>query len=554
MLRKTLLLPFLLLGACAPAVTTAPPAPVPPAATPAKPAEPEPANGPASAAPPSWWLMATDAAGAWGAGVERAYRELLAGKAPRRTVVVAVIDSGVDGEHDDLDANLWVNPGEVAGNGRDDDGNGYVDDVHGWNFLGGRDGRHVEQDTYEVTRLFAQCRQRAEGGQPAYAPPPEACGRIEADYRERLRENEEMLAQLRGMSAAVADMVRVLERELDPDTLTLAGVRALRPIRNDARMAQLQYLQLAEHGITPELLEEERQRLEDLSEYGLNPAFDPRGIVGDDYLDLSERGYGNPQVAGPDASHGTGVAGIIGAERGNGLGSDGIAPAVRIMALRAVPDGDERDKDVANAIRYAADNGAHIINMSFGKAYSPFKQVVDEAVRHAESRGVLLVHAAGNEGANLAEESNFPNPVYADGTRAAGWIEVGASGWYGADRLAADFTNYGADHVDVFAPGVDIYTADTGDAFQTNSGTSFAAPVVSGIAALIMAYYPELSAQDVRRAILESATPLREQPVVRPGTESESVRFGELSRTGALVNAYEALRVAERLVAQRPRS
>lgn len=557
MLRKTLLLPFALLAACAPAVSTTAPAPArsePVPATPATPAQPAPSAAQPSGAPPSWWLMSTDAAGAWGAGVERAYRELLAGKAPRRTVVVAVIDSGVDVGHDDLDGNLWVNEDEVPGNGRDDDGNGYIDDVHGWNFIGGRDSTHVDQDTYEVTRLFAQCRQRAEGGQPAYAPAPAECARIEADYRERVQENQQMLAQLQGMSGSLAHMVRLLKQELNTDTLTLARVEALRPFRNDVRTAQLQYLQLAQHGITPEMIEEERQRLEKLLEYGLNPAFDPRSIVGDDYLDPTERVYGNPVVVGPDASHGTGVAGIIGAERGNGVGSDGIAPAVELMTLRAVPNGDERDKDVANAIRYAVDNGAHVINMSFGKAYSPFKRVVDEAVRHAEDKGVLLVHAAGNDGANLAEETNYPSPVYDDGERAQNWIEVGASGWQGAAQLAADFSNYGAEQVDVFAPGVDIYTADVEESFQTNSGTSFAAPVVTGIAALIMAYYPELSAQDVRRAIIESATPLKEQLVVRPGTEGERVRFGELSRTGAVVNAYAALRLAEQLAAQRPRS
>src|SRR5690606_15207586 len=194
-------------------------------------------------------------------------------------------------------------------------------------------------------------------------------------------------------------------------------------------------------------------------------------IVGDDYADTSERFYGNGDVVGPDAGHGTHVAGTIAAERGNGLGIDGIATGVRIMAIRAVPDGDERDKDVANAIRYAVDNGAHIINMSFGKGFSPNKAVVDEAVRYAESKGVLLVHAAGNDGADLESEPSFPNRYFADGDSASLWIEVGASSWQGADQLAAPFSNYGRGRVHVFAPGVDIRSTIPGNGYEENSGT-----------------------------------------------------------------------------------
>ena len=548
---RRLILPFLLVlaGACAPATTTGPRTPAP---APVR-AEPAPAPAPtveaaASGAPSAWWLAATDATGAYGASVERAYRELLQGRAPARTIVVAVIDSGVDIEHADLDDNLWKNPGETAGNGRDDDGNGYVDDVHGWNFIGGRDGRHVDLDTYEVTRLFAKCRQRAEGGSPRNAPAPAECGVIEQDQQERVRESEEQLAQVRNMNTMLGHVTRLLREATGTPQLTVNNVRALSPIRSDVQQARQVYLQLAAAGYSPEDISKEQKRLEDLIEYSLNPAFDPRGIVGDDYENPHERGYGNPDVTGPDASHGTGVAGIIGAERDNGLGGDGIAPAVRIMTLRAVPNGDERDKDVANAIRYAADHGAHIINMSFGKAWSPEKAVVDAAVRYADEKGVLMVHAAGNDAADLASQPNFPNRRYDDGGEAQNWIEVGASGWQGAGRLAAEFTNFGARQVDVFAPGVDIHTTDVKEAWQTSSGTSFAAPVVSGIAALIMAYYPQLTATDVRRVILESATPMPEQLVLRPGGK-EQVRFGALSITGGLVNAYEAVRLAEKLSA-----
>jgi subtilisin family serine protease len=558
------LLLALVVGACAPTapVATPTPTPVPADSSPAPAAEPrddesaapevdgttgpEVAQPAPTSAPAAWWMAAADAVSP-GAGVERAYRELLAGRSPERTVVVGVIDSGVEITHEDLDDNIWVNEDETPGNGVDDDGNGYVDDVHGWNFIGGPGGEHVNLDTYELTRLYARC-QETDAVAVEGSAGVGTCAEIAEEFAEDRRETEQQLQQMRFMSDAVERFVGLLRRELDGDSLTVEAVRALTPMRMDVRQAQAAYLQLAEAGVTPEMVHEERERLEDRLEYGLNPDFDPRGVVGDDYDDPAERIYGNADVAGPRASHGTGVAGIIAAERGNGIGEDGIAPRVRIMVLRTVPDGDERDKDVANAIRYAVDNGADIINMSFGKGHSPRKDVVDAAVRYAAENGVLLVHAAGNAAADLGEEPSYPTRRYLDGGEPETWLSVGASSWEGPDRLAASFSNYGRPEVDVFAPGVDIHTTDVGNGFQVNSGTSFAAPVVSGVAALIMAYYPSLDARAVRDIIIESArrydTEVR-LPAGAPDAPVRSVPFGELSVTGGVVDAYAALRLAE---------
>jgi len=545
----------LLLGACATAPAPAPtPTPTEPAQPPVTtPAQPE---TPPTEPPERWWLLDPEAERTYGAGVDRAWREVLTNRQPARQVVVAIIDSGIDIEHEDLDGVLWTNPRETR-NGRDDDNNGYVDDIHGWNFIGGRDGRHVEQDTYEVTRLYAAC-QKLYGDMPrtpapAERPTQEECTGITADFQSRRQENQTMLMQIRQMDQAVDQIVALLKQQVGGDSLTEARVRALQTTRNDVRQAQQMYLQLAANDITPQMVKDEVERIEDLLEFGLNPEFDPRAIVGDDYANENERGYGNADVEGPDASHGTGVAGIVAAERNNDQGVDGIAAGVRIMAIRAVPDGDERDKDVANAIRYAVDNGAHIINMSFGKAYSPDKAVVDAAVRYADERGVLLVHAAGNDAKDLATEKNFPNDTYLSGGTAQHWIEVGASSWRGLANLASEFSNFGREQVDIFAPGSDVLSTSPGNEYEAASGTSFAAPVVTGVAALMMAYYPSLSAADVRRIIFETATPVRDQMVLRPGEEEMQVRFGDLSVTGAVINAYRALRMAEQ-VANRPRS
>jgi subtilisin family serine protease len=239
--------------------------------------------------------------------------------------------------------------------------------------------------------------------------------------------------------------------------------------------------------------------------------------------------------------------------RGTPGGIDGIATGVKIMMVRAVPDGDERDKDIANAIRYAVDNGANVINMSFGKGFSPEKAAVDEAVKYADSKGVLMVHAAGNDGENLAEKPSFPTPAYLSGGRPNNWIEVGASSWKGLDSLAASFSNYGKAQVDVFAPGVDILSTVPGGGYERESGTSMAAPVVTGLAAMLMSYFPNLSAADVKRIILDSATRYADQKVARPGAENgEQVPFGSLSVTGAVVNAFSAVKLAEQMSTTKP--
>ena len=281
--------------------------------------------------------------------------------------------------------------------------------------------------------------------------------------------------------------------------------------------------------------------------YGFNLEYDTREIVGDNNANLAEIGYGNTDVSGQgtDNFHGTHVAGIIAAKRGNDLGIDGIADNVKIMAVRTVPDGDERDKDVANAIRYAVDNGAKIINMSFGKAYSPNKAYVDEAVQYAASKGVLLVHAAGNSGQNTDEENNFPTRKLENDVEAGNWIEVGASAWGNDDQLAASFSNYGKGSVDVFAPGVQIYSTAPNNEYKNAQGTSMASPVTTGVAALLMSYYPHLTIIDVKEIIMASSRKFDGLMVAKPGSKDEQVDFSELSVSGGIVNAYEAVKLAE---------
>jgi subtilisin family serine protease len=508
-------------------------------------------------APKNWQLLDQTADNIAGISSERAMRELLAGKAPKRTVLVAIIDNGIDTAHVDLKANLWTNPKEIGGNKKDDDNNGFVDDLHGWNFIGGADGQDVHFDTFEVTRQYAACHGgAAAGGQPAITDAAR-CKQIDDDYQKQRNEIQGNVDNYRQASTIYSQIVPILQAASGAPNqpLTTDKVRAISATTPQVSRARQIYLDLASQGATPAAIEEGLKSLEGQLKYALNPDYNPRTIVGDKYTDPNEHHYGNPDVEGPEALHGTHVAGIIGAVRGNGIGIDGIAPAVKFMMLRAVPDGDERDKDIANAIRYAADNGAQIISMSFGKAYSPYKAAVDDAVKYADSKGVLMVHAAGNDGADLSKAKNFPTPVYLDGGHPTNWIEVGASSWKGGDSLAAPFSNYGAQQVDVFAPGVDILSTVPGNDYARESGTSMAAPVVSGLAALLMDYYPNLTASDVKRIIMSSVSKHTDQQVVRPGSDGAApkVAFGSLSVSGGIVNAYNALKMAEEVSNGKPR-
>lgn len=491
------------------------------------------------------WFHRDAEEGTPGMGTDRAYRTLLADRSPSDTVVVAIIDSGVDIAHEDLRPIVWTNEDEVPNNGVDDDNNGYVDDRHGWNFIGGPNGENVQYDTYEVTRLYRSLRDRfadvdstsvAASERKAYT----RYQRIKSDFESEQAEAQQQMQNVRPAYQAMEASSAALKNYLQTDTLSQDAVSAINTPRADIQRARDILMYFYQQGIAPADLTEYYEYLETQLQYHYNPDFNPRPIVGDEYSDKTERTYGNNDVTGPDASHGTHVAGIVGAVRGNGIGMDGVATGVRVMAVRAVPNGDERDKDVANAIRYAVDNGADIINMSFGKGYSPYKAAVDAAVQHADSMGVLMVHAAGNDGANIDATDSFPTRRYAGGGEAGLWLEVGASSPDAGEALPASFSNYGAETVDVFAPGASIYSTVPGNGYEQNDGTSFAAPMVTGLAALLMAYHPELTAEQVRALVLDTSTPYGDMTVTVPGGD-RTAPFASLSRTGAVINAYAAL-------------
>lgn len=509
-----------------------------------------------SAAPPeNWQHLDKLADGYMGVSSEQTYNNLLKGK-ESVPVVVAVIDGGVDYMHEDLKDVMWHNPGEIPDNNIDDDGNGYVDDVYGWNFIGGKDGKNVHQDQLEITRLVAWYKTRFDGVDRDKLSKKE---KKEYDRYMKLKETveeehhkaENNMKMYTGILESVNKVLEQIGKE-EPTSEDLSNFESTDPSLIQASKI---LASMVDDGATIEEVKEQIQGGIDYfgsqANYHYNVDLNVRTIVGDNYANSYERFYGNKDVKGPDASHGTHVAGIIGATRGNGIGMDGIADNVQIMAIRCVPDGDERDKDVANAIIYAVDNGASIINMSFGKGYSWDKEAVDKAVRYAEKHDVLLVHAAGNSHQNNDVEPNYPNDKYQKRglfgpKKAKNWIEVGALSWKGGEDAAATFSNYGKENVDLFAPGVAIYSTTPENNYAKFQGTSMASPVVAGVAAMLRSYYPDLTARQVKDILMSTTVRSKDMEKVKlPGGDGKVVPFTDLCVTGGVVNAFEAVKKAE---------
>lgn len=506
--------------------------------------------------PPNWYNLDYAEDGVMGISTEKTYRELLNGRTSQ-TVIVAVIDGGIDVKHEDLRDIMWVNVADSADSGVDEDGNGYINDKYGWNFLGNADGENVQYDNLEMTRLLRELTPKYASVLPS-TPLGEAERREFNEYQRMVSEYAAKMQQANSAQYNYIAMKRMADsivNRMGVANPTLADFKNY-SAKNDMERTMLRIIRSElkddpDFSAFYEQLNEGIEYFTNQIKYHLNKDFDPRHIVRDDYENSYERYYGNPDVAGPDADHGTHVAGIIGASRNNDLGINGVADNVRIMALRAVPDGDEHDKDVANAILYAVENGAKVINMSFGKGYVKDKQVVDDAVRFAMENDVLLVHAAGNDAQDNDQVPNFPNKHYVDSLginmgAAEAWLTVGATQWESGSDLVATFSNYGRRSVDVFAPGVKIHSTMPGSTYKDQQGTSMAAPVVSGLAALIRSYYPELSAVEVKSIIMDSVTPISNRVKVR-GEDGRNTRVAmdDISVSGGVVNAYQALLLAE---------
>jgi cell wall-associated protease len=552
--------------------------------------------------PDNWFNLDLAESGYFGISTEKAYRELLNNKPARQQIIVAVIDGGVDINHEDLKGKIWTNKKEIPGNGIDDDKNGYVDDVNGWNFIGSKAG-NLAYDNLELVRIYRKL-------SPKYKSIINSSNldsldkeeyrlyrRVTAELGKKYDDADQNYRVLFAINQLL-DSVAIVNKKTVP---SLEEIEAYKPgdeieeqvkkiIRSGSRRSE-DYLTFYKE------IKDAYKSTDIMIRYNLNPKYDEREkLVGDDYANSKEGYYGNNDVVGPNAEHGSHVAGIIAANRNNNLGIKGVAEDVLIMPIRVVPEGDERDKDVANGIRYAVDNGARIINMSFGKNYKWDKAAVDEAIKYAQQKGVLLVHAAGNDNFNNdkaevyptkyydTEESvkyyqqvkrpineEFKPPVLKPQMRTGdprlnrtktitevpmdtakfnlphvkNWLEVGASSYKHDDDLKATFSNYGKYTVDVFAPGFKIKSTVPGSKYEEFDGTSMASPVVAGTAALIWSHYPNLTAVQVKDVIVKSVTKVQGKVKYRNEKNvTGKVNFSELTRSGGVVNVFNALKLA----------
>jgi subtilisin family serine protease len=418
--------------------------------------------------------------------------------------------------------------------------------VNGWDFIGGKNGS-VQYDQFEITRLYKELSDKyrnvsvsdhSDAGYQEYL-------KIKQDFEEKSSEStinyalyKKFLNDLEAVFALVGNDNPTTEQLQNltsvPDSLQKVKIILIEHMKDGSSSKELH-----------DDLEEAIDEVASDAQYHYNPDYNSRTIVGDNYQDITERYYGNNDVAGPDPMHGTHVSGIIGADRDNDLGVKGVAENVKILVVRCVPDGDERDKDVGNSIRYAVDMGAKVINMSFGKGYTYNKKAVDDAMKYAMEHDVLLVHGAGNDGFDCDAEPVYPNKYFADGGVANNYVNVGASMW--GDQVAM-FSDYGKKNVDVFAPGVAIYSTVPGNKYRNLQGTSMASPMVAGVAAMIRSYYPSLTAPQVREILIKSCTKMKGK-VLQPqkdedDSEGKMVKWKTLCVSGGIVNAYKALQLA----------
>ncbi|NNC70362.1 MAG: S8 family serine peptidase [Flavobacteriaceae bacterium] len=489
-----------------------------------------------------------------GLSLEKAYEFL--NEKSSTTVVVGVIDSGIDIEHEDLKDVVWINEDEVAGNNKDDDNNGYVDDLHGWNFLGGKKGED-NPEQLELTRIVKQWEPRFQGKSSETIAAADT-----TDYKlyvklrkivdDKSANANNQVVQYTAIKEFVAKANDTIVKIVGKDNYSISEANEVTLVEPSLMQGKMIIMRILDGGDSvPSALDQLTDIVDHYSNQ-LNAQYkvDFNGrVAGDDPYDITDKYYGNGYVIGSKdtESHGTHVSGIIAAKRNNGIGMNGVANNVRIMALRAVPDGDEYDKDIALAIRYAVDNGAKVVNMSFGKSYSPNADWVFDAIKYAAEKDVLLVHAAGNDGSDIDTSENFPNDSkdkiseFADNV-----ITVGAMTRHYDEQLVASFSNYGKKNVDVFAPGLEIYSTYPKDTYRSIQGTSMASPEVAGVAALIRSYFPSLTASQVKKIIMDSGIEYNGD-VILPGSETEKVPFKNLSVSGKIINAYNALKMAEKL-------
>lgn len=502
-----------------------------------------------------WYYLDMEKDSVPGISLNKTYDSLLKNKKGRE-IIVALIDNEIDINHEDLKGQIWINPVEKPGNGIDDDNNGYVDDIHGWNFLGNSKGENVLYATFETTRILRKYKFDFDN-----ISKEKVKSKDQENYINYLKAKEkykkqynDAVSSLEVAENIVADYFKAKDtlKPYFPDgKFTLEKLEKIDTSGNNLYPHIKLIKRVLFYGVDEKKMANGIESRKKYLNYYLNLDYDDRKIMGDNSDSLDDINYGNNNISGniKILDHGTRVSGIMVAHRNNNLGIKGISNNIKLISLCVSPIGDENDKDIALAIRYAVNNGAKIINMSSSKTFSLHSKWVTEALEYAAANDVLFIRSAGNSNMNLDDNATYPTPKHNPGKGIEDmFILVGASGPTIDQNLKARFSNYGKNTVDIFAPGVDIYTTQVENTYIKDSGTSLAAPMVSGVVSLIRSQYPGLTAKQVKKIILESGTSY--DTIVEIEDDEDTIKkvpFSELSKSGKILNAYNALRLAEKM-------
>ncbi len=508
----------------------------------------------------TWWQkdMATDTIP--GISLEKAYQEILSKKKHGKKVIVAILDTKLDIHHEDIKQQIWWNDDEIPNNGIDDDHNGYIDDMHGWNFLGNKD-EDVFYSNYESIRIIRKYDSLFLNKKINEIPEKylkdftlyqraKELRKIELAKGIENKEYGDFLVNTYPKSKAL------LKRIFKHEDYTVSELDSLYKIyENDSITAALVYYMsdYKKYNLSQQWINEQKRKADIEMQTSLNFDFNERKLIGDNPENIDNKGYGNNKVWNDSIpfQHAIMVSGVLASDHTNKIGIKGVSDRVTLMPLCVVSSGgDEHDKDISLAIRYAVDNGAKIINISFGKPLSLYKKWIEEAIMYASSKDVVIICSAGNNNEKIrGERTHYPNDYTIDGTEISdNLIKVGATTYLVNTKLKAGFSNYSNKHIDLFAPGYKVYTTKYGNKYDFVNGTSLSAPIVSGVAALIRSYYPSLSAAQVKTILMESGTSYDIDVEIKQedGTQ-KMVPFAELSKSGKVVNAYNALLMAEEM-------
>ena len=498
-----------------------------------------------------------------GISLEKLQTSTLLTNPSEQNVIVAVLDTQTDIDHEAISEQLWINEDEIPNNNIDDDGNGYVDDVNGWNFMGFDNDGYFRYQNFEYTRIL-RYKDDFLNKNSVYA---------KSDSLLSLEYDRAVITQKRyhrfytnwaksldfsiDMWQTVTDSLIRFFPDEDYDLNTLDSLYSIYKINDksyikrrddrDTDLGALIFYKIVDLETNTNSLKnviDSKLQKDSIINYNLNVNVDRKlqfkrtgAFYGNNKLNINK--YSN--------NHSTEVISII---AGSATKEELISfhKNIKVMPICISVSGDEHDEDVANGIRYAVDNGAKVINMSFGKQFSLYPEIVHQAFLYAQQHNVLLVHASGNDAIDIDATPFYPIDInyYTGEEGVQNFINVGAISKRTDSTMVSSFSNYGKKNVDIFAPGEYIHVAQaTKKQYGYDSGTSLSAPLVSATAALLYLYFPKLSVFDIKECILESGNSI-DKNVLKPGTKNEYVHFSELCSSGKILNVYAAFLMANK--------